>query len=406
MRFIHLPRLNNCHPNYLGVSLNAHIGVRNPSNYLLLIKFKDQKNYATLSNNDNNDSSSINNNNNNIKDSANINNNNINNSKRLTKDDLDTKILDIIHSYPESKLATPYEILNISNSNKKSIKPKELKQIFFKLAKIYHPDSSHAHGYPLRKDKFFCSNNLENLKPNELLNSSIKDERFKKILAAYNLLKNPITKSNYDNYNIGWLDCTNLRTNPNMYNPSSNEYKNNFNGSNSGPFYRSNFTSYETGTWEDRYKYGYDRAYGFYNDNNWSSSKTGDFKEEFMKNKKTIFLSLILTISVYGALQLSHLYLYDDLIGENYNTSLSSSNVDIHEKSEDDLFHAYTNYGLGDSKQDRINRFLWWRKLSMTFSLADIKEVLDNFYKRGVIDPSSNEDSTKLKQFDYHIKKD
>lgn len=311
---------------------------------------------------------------------------------------LDTKIMDLIHSYPKSHAATPYEVLNIDKSEKYSAK--DLKKIFFKLAKIYHPDSSAAHGYPLDKETFFISNNLESLKPHERLNNEIKDERFKKILSAYNLLKNPITKANYDRYNIGWNDGTNLRTNPNMYNPSSPEYRKYSNAH----FHESNFTSYETGTWEDRYRYGHETAYGYYNDRSWSSSKTGSFKEEVLKNKKTIFLSILLTLSVYGALQLSHIYLYDDFIGENYNTSLSASHVNVHEKSEDDLFHAYTNYGLGDSKQDRINRFLWWRKLTMKFSLADVREVLDNFYKRGIIDDSFQEE-TKLKNFDYQVRK-
>lgn len=310
----------------------------------------------------------------------------------INNDKFDKNILNIIHSYPKSLNATPYEILNIDSRDKDKINSNDLKKYFFKLAKIYHPDSISYHGYPL--DNFYTNN--ESL----LLNNEIKTERFKKILSAYNLLKNPISKSNYDKYNIGWNDSTNLRTNPNMYNPSSNEYKfyynNNFNN-------KSNFTSYETGTWEDKYKYGHETAYGFYNDNSWSSSKTGDLKEEFLKNKKTIFLSCLLTISIYTALQLSHLYLYDDLIGENYNKSLDSSNVDIHQKSEDDLFHAYTNYGLGDSKQDRINRFLWWRKFTMAFSLADVTEVLDNFYKRGVIESNSDAE-TKLKQFDYKHK--
>lgn len=304
--------------------------------------------------------------------------------------ELDKDLLNIIHSYPKDKNASPYEILNISS--KSNLKNSELKKIFFQLAKIYHPDSSSAHGYPLNKDKFFDSN--------DVLTHKIKDERFKKILSAYNLLKNPIAKSNYDRYNIGWNDGSNLRTNPNMYNPSSPEYRNYRNSSYTN---RTHFTSYETGTWEDRYKYGHETAYGFHSDKSWSSSQTGDFKEELMKNKKTIFLSIFLTISIYSALQLSHLYMYDGLIGEKYNESTTTS-IRMHEKSEGDLFHAYTNYGLGDSKEDRINRFLWWRKLTMSFSLADVREVLDNFYKRGVIDLS--EEEKKLKQYEYHVKKE
>lgn len=320
-----------------------------------------------------------------------ISNKNDENSPKI----FDKEILKILNSYPKSLNASPYDILNISLNKRKDIKNNDLKKKFFSLAKIYHPDSISYLGYPINNDNsFYTKNSIL------LLDDKIKNERFKKILSAYNLLKNPITKSNYDNYNIGWNDSTNLRTNPNMYNPSSNDYKN----YNSNNFKKSNFTSYETGTWEDKYKYGHETAYGFYNDKSWSSSKNGDLKEEFLKNKKTIILSFLLTLFIYSTLELTHLFLYDDLIGDKHNLSLDASNVDIHKKSEDDLFHAYTNYGLGDTKQDRINRFLWWRKFTMSFSLADVTEVLDNFYKRGVIENNEIDESTKLKHYDYKTK--
>lgn len=291
--------------------------------------------------------------------------------RRFYASHLDQETQKIIDSYPTSPHATPYEILNISN--KDAVTDKELKRAFFKLAKIYHPDVNRS-------------------KEEDDSSISKKDERFKKILAAYHLLKNPVTRANYDKYNLGWNDSSSLRTSPNFYSPNSPEYAR-YARRNSA---YSGFTSYETGTWEDRYRYGYDRAYGFKgtSDEGWNTSETGTFKDEFTKNRKTIFLSIFFTAFVYTSLQLSHLYLYDDLIGENYPSNLV---VDVHEKSEDDLFHAYTNYGLGDTKQDRINRFLWWRQMTMTFSLRDIKEVLDHFYKRGIID--ADDEQAKLREF-------
>lgn len=290
-------------------------------------------------------------------------------------DPVDPEIAKLIKAYPSNPNASPYEVMNIDISKEKTITSKELKRQFFKLAKIYHPDTkSHS----------------------DLKKNDENDERFKKILAAYNLLKNPITKSNYDQYKIGWNDNVNLRTSPNMYSPGSRAY-NNFT---SNAHYRSHFTSYETGTWEDKYRGEYGSSYGYYKDSNWSSSKHGDFKEEFKNNKKSILLSMVLTVSIYTALQLSLTYLYED---DHFNDSISSIVVDAHERSEEDLFHAYTNYGLGDSKQDRINRFLWWRELTMAFSLADVREVLDHFYKRGVIerleDPANAKETVRLKEF-------
>lgn len=283
-------------------------------------------------------------------------------------EDFDPEVARLIKAYPKSPHATPYEVMNISTS----VNQKDLKKQFYKLAKIYHPDTN------ARGDK-----------------DTEKDDRFKKILEAYNLLKNPITKNNYDKYKIGWNDNSNLRTNANMYSPGTSAY-NNFTSNT----YKSNFTSYETGTWEDKYRGDYGASYGFYKDSNWTSSQTGDLKDEFLKNKKTILLSVLFTFGIYTALQISLTYLYDD---DHFNESISSMVVSAHERSEEDLFHAYTNYGLGDSKQDRINRFLWWRKLSMALNLADVREVLDHFYKRGVIenlnDPESQKQAVRLKEF-------
>lgn len=286
-----------------------------------------------------------------------------------SSEEADAEVKRIINAYPKTPNASPYEIMNVSNS----VTPKDLKKQFYKLAKIYHPDTN-AH---------------EDKKDTE------KDERFKKILAAYSLLKNPITKNNYDKYKIGWNDNVNLRTNANMYTPGTHAY-NNFTSNT----HKSNFTSYETGTWEDRYRGDYGSSYGYYKDSNWSSSQTGDLKEEFKKNRKTILLSTVFTLGIYTALQLSLTYLYDD---DHFNESISSIVVNTHERSEEDLFHAYTNYGLGDSKQDRINRFLWWRKLTMALNLADVREVLDHFYKGGVVenydDPKSQKQVVRLKEF-------
>lgn len=300
----------------------------------------------------------------------------------------DKELLKLLHSYPTRHNPSPYEVLDISPDA--SLANGQLKRKFFGLAKIYHPDSVGAEGYPLTKSTFFDINS-----ESSKLTKEIKDERFKKVLAAYNLLRNPISKRNYDQYHVGWEDGINLKTNPNMYDPQKATYDEFVRRSRRAN--TSGFTSYETGTWEDKYRAGHGSAYGFANDGAWTAEPSGDFKEEFKKNRKTILLSTILFIGVYFAIQMTHLYLYDDFVGGKYNESLYAS-ATMHEKSERDLFDAYTNYGFGESKDDRINRFLWWRKFTTLLSLGDVTEILDHLHARGAI--NHNEDGHRLKAYD------
>lgn len=298
--------------------------------------------------------------------------------------DIDPEMVKLIHAYPTSPSATPYDVLNLKSHD--DVNKSQLKQQFFKLAKIYHPDSSHCDGHPLKKS-IFGSNE-------DVLSNSIKEERFKKVLAAYNLLRNPLSKRNYDQYHIGWNDPSNSyfrSNNPNMYDPSNMAYDDFMKRSRS-------YTANKSGTWEDHYKHGYESAYGFPGDKYWQATETGGFKEEFEKNKKTFLLSTALFISVYFALQLSHLYLYDDFIGGRGKEAVIQSSK-MHDKSEQDLFDAYTNYGLGDTKEDRINRFLWWRKLTMILEIGDITDILNYFKNKGVIHKKDGDDFHSIMQY-------
>lgn len=301
-----------------------------------------------------------------------------------TSQDIDPELVKLIHAYPKSPKASPYDVLNLKSHG--DLSKAQLKKQFFKLAKIYHPDSCNCDGHPLNKSMFSTNG--------DCLTNEVKEERFKMILAAYNLLRNPLSKRNYDQYHIGWNDSSNSyfkSNNPNMYDPSNMAYDDFMKRSRS-------YTANKSGTWEDHYKHGYESAYGFSGDKYWQATESGGFREEFEKNKKTFLLSTALFISVYFALQLSHLYLYDDFIGgKHHEAAVQLSNM--HDKSEQDLFDAYTNYGLGDTKQDRINRFLWWRKLSMILEIGEINDILNYFKSKGVIHQKDGEESHSIREY-------
>lgn len=301
-----------------------------------------------------------------------------------TSQDVDPQLAKLIHAYPKHDRATPYDIMNIkSHSN---LSKAQLKQQFFTLAKIYHPDSSNCDGHPLQKSMFGASE--------DVLTDEVKEERFKKVLAAYNLLRNPLSKRNYDQYHVGWDDTAGSyfkSNNPNMYDPSNMAYDDFLKRSRS-------YTANKSGTWEDHYKHGYESAYGFPGDKHWQASENGGFREEFEKNKKVFLFSTALFVTVYFALQLSHLYLYDDFIGGKANEALVQS-AKMHDKSEKDLFDAYTNYGLGDTKQDRINRFLWWRKLTMLLEIGEINDILTYFKNKGVIHKNAGDNAHSIVEF-------
>ncbi|KXI94961.1 hypothetical protein ACS49_02330 [Bacillus cereus] len=85
--------------------------------------------------------------------------------------------------------------------------------------------------------------------------------------------------------------------------------------------------------------------------------------ETFRQNRRSILLTLLVATGIYTALQFAHIILYDDYIGGTYRASLTRR-IRMTEKSRNDLIDARENYGFGGSKEERIQRFLWFRHLS------------------------------------------
>ncbi|GMG49409.1 unnamed protein product [Ambrosiozyma monospora] len=264
---------------------------------------------------------------------------------------IDPELLELLRTYPttEESWMTPYNVLGFKNQD--DFERCKLKNRFYKLAKLYHPDSrayigsqlhSQTTGYHQVNQKFQLFNIFNN-KPNRVpsgdanengngnqnsknvLTEKIKEERFKKVLAAYTLLKHPRTKTNYDKYGIGWQDNSSsvLRT------PES------ANGNQTQSSYSSySTTQRETGTWEDYYKPKYERTYGFNGDDNWKTVKKDgnddgnepSLYEQLDANRSSVLMALGMTGLVYVALQIAHRTLYDDSSADSYAAFMRDDN--------------------------------------------------------------------------------
>ncbi|GME80495.1 unnamed protein product [[Candida] boidinii] len=188
----------------------------------------------------------------------------------------------------------------------------------------------------------------------------------------------PSLKRGYDQFGLGWNGSKNVSE---FGARSRGGASANSPFNSASPFTSSSGYGY-AGTWEDyetmKKKRGYDTysgAHGWGNDKSWTVDPNSDLYQEMKANRKTILLSLIAFITVYTTLQVAHVYYYDDYIGGNFSEQLDAFR-DAHERSEADLINARNNYGYGDSKEERINRFLWFRRLGEMLRLGDISLML------------------------------
>uniref|UniRef100_V5EPQ9 J domain-containing protein n=1 Tax=Kalmanozyma brasiliensis (strain GHG001) TaxID=1365824 RepID=V5EPQ9_KALBG len=83
-------------------------------------------------------------------------------------------------SYPTHANPTPYDIFHFPS---RTVTPSEVKARYYDLVRVCHPD---RHTASSSKSK------------------TQVEEEFKCIVSAYNLLKNPRAKQNYDRAGLGW----------------------------------------------------------------------------------------------------------------------------------------------------------------------------------------------------------
>lgn len=228
--------------------------------------------------------------------------------------------------WPTSANISPYDIFNIT---KDTFDAKVVRNHFYSLAKIYHPDS-------LVK--------FENLTP------ELKAERFKKIVAAYDILKDTKKRREYDVFKTGW-----------QYGDGPT-IKRNFTGRDFSRAAR--YKPYRPGSNPNEPHSAWDDYHQFYRE--YQKQQDPEYqKKSWEQHKKMVFLvalgSFVVAVVQFKFLMYSS---EKDLQGRK---KLSS-------KTQERVYLANINYGMGDLKEDRIKRFLAHR--DGTTSYNNYKELM------------------------------
>ncbi|KAL1962068.1 hypothetical protein VTN77DRAFT_596 [Rasamsonia byssochlamydoides] len=128
-------------------------------------------------------------------------------------------------SWPTTPSFTPYDIFRLDRNAPYS------KHRFYELVKLYHPDRP-CNGHPLCKD----------------LSEEVRLRRYRLIVAAHEILSDPVKRAAYDKDGTGWLshpDRPDLRTYPKRHAQyGSHQYGSRQHGSPEDPIFAN-------GTWED-----------------------------------------------------------------------------------------------------------------------------------------------------------
>ncbi|TAQ89842.1 hypothetical protein B7494_g1803 [Chlorociboria aeruginascens] len=212
------------------------------------------------------------------------------------------------HRWPEvtsvNAIPTPYQIFNQKKGSPYS------KQKFYELVKIYHPDR-HYHDVLNRN-----------------LSYSTKLERYRLIIAANNILSDPVKRGAYDRYGAGWNGQPDVTQPESSSEPSQNGGRGWAGGPN-GPS--------QNATWEDWEKW-------------YQRDASGPQEPTFVSN--STFVTLIVILAAIGGLgQASRL--------SNYSLNFIERTDALHHRMSKELKQRrrQTTIALG-SKEERIQRFL------------------------------------------------
>ena len=215
------------------------------------------------------------------------------------------------HRWPEitpvNAIPTPYQIFNQKKGSKYS------KQRFYELVKIYHPDRHDPH---LHDD----------------LSYGVKLERYRLIVAANNILSDPVKRSAYDCYGAGWNGMPDVRSPRDYAGSTSQEDGYNgrgWSGGTGGPS--------QNATWED-----WERWY--------QRDSEGPQKPRYVSN--SAFVALIVMFAALGgvgqATRVGH-----------YSMNFIEQRDALHNDISKDLMRRRkeTTTGFG-SREERIHQFL------------------------------------------------
>ncbi len=250
-----------------------------------------------------------------------------------------------------SAIPTPYQIFNQKKGSKYS------KQRFYELVKIYHPD---RHNPDLHDG----------------LSYDIKLERYRLVIAANDILSDPVKRSAYDCYGAGWNGMPDARS-PQDNSGSTSEWGNyNGRGWGGGP----NGPS-QNATWED-----WERWY--------QRDSQGPQKPRYVSN--SAFVALIVMFAALGGVGQA------TRVG-NYSMSFIEQRDALHDNISKELMRRRkeTTTGFG-SREERIHQFLKQRD-PYGYGMTDTR---DESYRRLLPAPEvcSTEDIKGRSMDAYHPK--
>ncbi|KAA8915743.1 hypothetical protein TRICI_002100 [Trichomonascus ciferrii] len=196
--------------------------------------------------------------------------------------------------WPRKGNPTPYEIFGL---NKHSFNKRDLKAAYVKLAKIYHPDSN---GVSVASQ----------------VSQEVRLDRFKKIVAAYNTLRDDEKRRAYD------------------------------------------LSAHRAQTYRPRHHNRYhDMAYDFYDEGQFqqrSQQRSAEFDAKLNENRKKLTVLVALATILCAIIQIKTI----NKVSEKYIDEQREYTF----RTQLDELNAKTNYGMGSLQDQRIARFLTTRQ--------------------------------------------
>lgn len=228
-----------------------------------------------------------------------------------------------LHPWPKSKVPAPHEIFIVEEHSDHEIYSKNLKSMYQKYIKIYHPDIS-------------TKLTILDHHSNPILNEQ-KRTRFDQIQDAYDILKNPSRRMAYKTYTTTTWDGQKYQLSDTFHNyRMANAHRKKYDFKNDEAFW-------QAGTWEDYYRMKFNRE--------------PPTQEELDKNKYNILIGVLVVVSLTTGLQIM---LAIDRT-KDYNRQTALMNL----QAMQSLDATYDNYDQGLSSFLRLRRFLLFRRSAM-----------------------------------------
>ncbi|KAI9886631.1 MAG: Metallothionein expression activator [Watsoniomyces obsoletus] len=213
------------------------------------------------------------------------------------------------HQWPQAErpgtLPTPYQILHLQRGAPYS------KRRFYELVKLYHPDR--------------CKHRDEDVEVLRLPHS-VRLDRYRLIVAAHEILSDPIKRNAYDQYGAGWNGAASVRG---WQGGGVRSTTTNWSGGHS-PHYNA--------TWEDWEK--------------WYERSNGKSKQEPVFMENSTFLSFIIVFAMMGGM-------VETIRARSFSMAFTEHRDRLNDAAFQELSRARKE---ADSKKDRrIQQFLHLR---------------------------------------------